>query len=333
MKTFILHIICLGLFHQVIGQTESTTIAFGSCSREDKTDQMWSEIIAENPDLFIWTGDIVYGDTHDMKTLKTKYDLQKSRDGYQKLLKQMPVIGIWDDHDYGVNDGGKYYTMKKQSKEVLLDFLDVPKSDPVFDHEGAYSTYTLGESDRRIKVILLDCRYFRDTLEHGIKNGPRYKANLNGDILGEEQWLWLEKELRSSSAAINMVVSGIQVLSAEHHYEKWDNFPKARKRLLDLIEDIQPAPTLFLTGDRHIAELSKFTSDKLDYPLFDFTASGLTHTWSEPWEERNPSRVGDLIIQKNFGIIEVNWSENKPKVTFVVKGHERAEFMRYEHQY
>jgi alkaline phosphatase D len=36
-----------------------------------------------------------------MEVLKEKYDLQKKHAGYEKLRREMPVIGVWDDHDYG----------------------------------------------------------------------------------------------------------------------------------------------------------------------------------------------------------------------------------------
>ena len=294
---------------------------------------MWREIIQEDPGLFIWTGDIVYGDTQDMQVLKKKYDQQKSHPDYQRLLQNIPVIGVWDDHDYGVNDGGKYYTKKKESKEELLDFLDVPKDNPVRDHEGAYNSYTYGQSPNKVKVILLDTRYFRDTLEKEMSPQRRYKPNTEGDILGKEQWLWFENELKGSDADLNIVISSIQVLSAEHPYEKWANFPKARKKLLDLVARVKPKPTFIVSGDRHIAELSKVDLDGLPYPLFDFTASGLTHTWRSGNEEKNKLRVGELIINKNFGVIRIDWRADGPKVTFLVKGDEGAEYMRHSYTY
>ena len=37
------------------------------------------------------------------------------------------------------------------------------------------------------------------------------EENYSGDILGEEQWAWLEDRLRGSSAAVHVLVSSIQV--------------------------------------------------------------------------------------------------------------------------
>ena len=37
------------------------------------------------------------------------------------------IVGIWDDHDYGINDGNKHFEYKDEFKELFLDFLNEPK--------------------------------------------------------------------------------------------------------------------------------------------------------------------------------------------------------------
>ncbi len=296
-----------------------TTIAFGSCSRQDNDDQLWEEVMANDPDLWIWMGDNIYGDTEDMELMQAKYEEQKSRAGYQALIKDVPVIGIWDDHDYGVNDGGKEYPLRKGSKALMLDFLDVPADDPVYSHDGAYQAYTYGERDRMIKVILLDTRYFRDTLTTDTTGQGRYIPG-QGDVLGEAQWQWLEQQLTNSVARLHLIGSSIQVIAEEHGWEKWANLPAARQRLFDLIVSTKARGVFFISGDRHIAEISSMELAGLSYPLYDFTASGLTHTWSEARFEANKHRVGDMIYKKNFGIISFDWSNKDVEITFQVRG-------------
>lgn len=36
------------------------------------------------------------------------------------------VLGVWDDHDYGVNDGGSDYPHKKLTREMFLNFVGEP---------------------------------------------------------------------------------------------------------------------------------------------------------------------------------------------------------------
>jgi alkaline phosphatase D len=83
---------------------------------------------------------------------------------------------------------------------------------------------------------------------------------------------------------------------------------------------------IIISGDRHIAEFSKIDLPGLGYPLYDFTSSGITHTWAESWVEHNPYRVGDLIIQKTFGLIRIDWSSKAPKVTLQIKGLAHANY-------
>jgi alkaline phosphatase D len=97
-----------------LGQKNTLSrIAFGSCSKDEEP-QLWKEIVQQKPQLWIWLGDNIYGDSQDSSVLRVKYKHQKSNTEYQQLIKAMPVIGTWDDHDYGVNDGGKFHSKKKK---------------------------------------------------------------------------------------------------------------------------------------------------------------------------------------------------------------------------
>jgi len=296
------------------------TIAFGSCNRQDSRQPLWQPILQHHPDLWIWLGDNIYADTHDMQAMEAMYLYQKSLPEYQALYGTTPVIGIWDDHDYGMNDGGKYYSKKDESRDLMLDFLDVPQDASVRNRKGGYSSYMFGKPGQQVKVILLDTRYFRDTLETATDGIKLYKPSEEGDILGEDQWQWLEEELANSTAQIHVIGSSIQVISAEHGYEKWANFPTARQRLFDLVASTQAKGVFFLSGDRHIGEISKYNHPGIDYPLYDITSSGLTHTWREAREEENPYRLGELVIALNFGVIEIDWEQQPVEVTFSIMG-------------
>lgn len=299
---------------------QAQRVAFGSCSRHNLENQLWTEVLAEKPTHWIWAGDNVYADTHDMSKMAAMYQQQKSRPAYQQLRNQATIYGTWDDHDYGVNDGGKYFSKKKESKEELLRFLDVPENAEVRKHEGVYQSYTSGKGNKKIKIIILDTRYFRDTLRTSSEKGRRYDINPEGDILGEDQWSWLKGELESSDAGVNIIVSSIQFIANEHGYEKWGNFPKARQRMLDLLAAVKSPFTFFISGDRHIAEVSRMEIPGLTYPLYDITSSGLTHTWSIIGSESNSARVGALIAERNFGLLDITWKKNKPKVNLKIVG-------------
>lgn len=299
-------------------------IAFGSCIHEDEPQPIWSSVLASKPDLWIWLGDMIYGDSSNPEVLEEKYNAQLNNALYRKLLSSTQVIGIWDDHDYGENDGDKNFVIKKESKELMMNFLNVPKDSDARRREGAYQSYVFGEGRSTVKVILLDARYFRDELKkNSLLAGQRYHKNETGDVLGEAQWKWLEDELSDNDAALHIIGCGIQVIPSEHNYEKWSNFPMAQKRLFDLLNSTQPNPTILLSGDRHIAELSSIQLDSLEYPLYEITSSGMTHSYEKVEQKGEPNRyrVNNILSgKKNFAVLDIDWSVSPPQVEMEIRG-------------
>ncbi len=304
-------------------------IAFGSCNEQNDPQVIWPTIAKHTPDLWIWLGDNIYGDTENMSVMAEKYAQQMSHEPYRAFISEHPIIGIWDDHDYGVNDGDKNYSMKEESKELMLDFLNVAPDAEVRDRPGAYQSYTLGPDGKQIKVILLDGRSFRDELSKGeTPTGRGYLPNPEGDILGEAQWDWLEQQLENSEAEIHLIGCGIQFIPEEHRFEKWANFPAARKRLFDLMAEHDVSQPILISGDRHIAEISRLTVEGLEQPIYEVTASGMTHSYESVGNEPNRHRVGPIIGQKNFGLMRIDWSDgDSPSIQLEVRGIEGQEYI------
>jgi alkaline phosphatase D len=277
--------------------------------------------LAVDPDVWIWLGDNIYGDSKDQEVLKAKYDKQKSNELYQKLLEKTKVFGIWDDHDFGLNDGGKEFEGKEDSKLVMFDFLDVPETNPAYHRKGTYQSYDLALKDVDIKLLLLDSRYFRD---NPIKMNGQYQPNLNGTILGEEQWTWLGEMLRNDSADVTLIGNGIQIIPEDHRYEKWANFPSERARLFDSINVSGINNVILLSGDRHLSELSKLDVEGMASPLYEITSSGLTHVYSNFQGETNKHRVGEVVAEKSFGLLEIEKDTVGLKVILKFMGDDGA---------
>ncbi|NER18549.1 alkaline phosphatase D family protein [Spongiivirga citrea] len=297
-------------------------IAFGSCNDQKRPNELWKDIIATQPDLWIWGGDNIYSDTDDPVKMKSDYDSQLLNEDYRKLVNTIPVMGTWDDHDYGKNDAGVEYVMKKESQQLFLDFLGVSKDDSIRKQEGIYTYKDFDTAKGSIRVIVLDTRYFRTTLTKGT-GGKRYQPNKPGDgtILGKTQWKWLREALDSSKADFNIIVSSIQVLSGEHGFEKWANFPAERDLLFDTIANSGAKGVVILSGDRHISEFSRRESTLLPYPLIDFTSSGLTHAYRGFKGEPNEFRVGEVVFTESFGVLRFNFDEKKVMMEMRAKGN------------
>ncbi len=283
---------------------EITRLAFGSCAKQNLEQPIWEAVLEQKPQVWIWLGDNIYGDTEDPNILAAKYGALRSKPGYAKLRGSCEVVGTWDDHDFGINNGGKEFPAKVASQKALLDFLDTPTDSSRRLQEGVYWSHKYGPKDRQVKLILLDCRYHRDDPD-----------DPNGDILGETQWAWLERQLSQSKASLHFIASGIQVIPEDHKYEKWAEFPKARQRLLDLLRSTKAKGVVFLSGDRHIAEISKMNIEGVTYPLYDITSSSLTNAWTSFSGEPNRHRVGKVFHQNNFGLIEIDWNQRVASVS------------------
>jgi alkaline phosphatase D len=289
----------------LLAQGDSTKpveqLVFVSCFKEQRPAPALQAIAELDPDVFIWMGDNVYGDTEDMEVLRAKYEVVRQHPAYARIRQSAQIIGVWDDHDYGANDAGKEYPMKAQSQQVLLDFLDVPDDSPRRTREGVYSVADFGPPGRQVKVILLDTRYFRD------------EVGSDGTMLGEAQWQWLEKTLTTSEAEVNVLVSSIQVIPSEHRWEKWENFPRERQRLMRLLARPDVPPVVILSGDRHMAEIS-VDRDRVGYSLYDITSSSLNLPLGRG-DEPNRYREGRIFRGANFGMLNIDWSRKTPVLT------------------
>lgn len=274
-----------------------TKIAFGSCNNPSLPQEMWVNIIQHKPDIWLWLGDNIYGNSRNMETLAKKYNKQLSKVPYVEFLKKVPVVGIWDDHDFGANNADKTYPMKEQSQQLFLDFIGEPLHSARRDQKGIYTSYTFGETGKQIKFILLDVRYHRD------------QPGENADILGEEQWTWLENELKQSEAQIHIIASGTQVLSDKILSERWMAYPTAIKRLFSLLKT-HAVPGLFLlSGDIHCAEMMMLSSAELPYTLYEFTSSGLTHAGWIAGARKNTYKMRNPSCTRNYGLITIQWNE------------------------
>ena len=302
---------------------ETFTIAFGSCNNQRLNNPFWEDILSLQPDVWVWGGDNIYADTNNMRKMERMYKTQKKVKSYKELTTKIPVLATWDDHDYGKNDVGVEFEMKDESQQLFLDFLDVPKNSPRRKQQGVYHSKTFKTGNGNVKVIVLDTRYFRTSLTKGT-NGKRFQPNTynKGTILGKTQWKWLTNELTNSTETFTIIVSSIQILSKEHGFEKWANFPHEVDKLFNLIKKSTNTNVILLSGDRHISEFSKTTIEGLPYPIIDFTSSGLTHAYSSFSSEENNFRIGNVVNSLSYGTLLLDLKTKK--ATFQMRGKNKS---------
>lgn len=323
------------IYLQGFTQKDISRIAFGSCGSQDNPLPVFDLVVKHQPDLFIFLGDNIYGDTKDMQVLQQKFDKLAAKPTYQNLKKNVPIIATWDDHDYGMNDVGKNYPFKAESKEIFLKFFNEPETSERRKHEGVYISYIYETHGKKLQVILLDERTFRDNLKPytgQFKSDKRYFYHLDyaphkdstKTFLGEQQWKWLENELMKP-ADIRIIGTGTQFGIEFNGYEAWANFPHEQKRLLNLIKKTKANGVVFLSGDVHYAEISVLNEPDM-YPIYDVTSSGLSSTWKFPCPNRN--RIEGPVMENHFGLLTIDWNSEIPEIKMEiwdVKDNQRIE--------
>ncbi len=296
-------------------------ILFGSCLKEAEDSPIFETILAHRPELFLFLGDNIYADTSDMAVMEAKYDVLAATPKFAELLKACPVHATWDDHDYGLNDGGAEYEGRDEAQKIFVDFWGDPADSPRRTRPGVYESRIYGGDGTRVQVIMLDTRYFRGPLKKGEKRvgGVYYpSADASVTMLGASQWEWLEQELRKP-AEVRLLVSSIQCVSEASGQETWANLPHERQRLFDLIGETRANGLIILSGDRHWAELS-VARESVPYPIYDLTSSSLNqiHPRGTPTENRYRESP-QTWHRENFGEISIEWKGEDTVVNLLVR--------------
>ena len=129
-------------------------LAFGSCIDQDRPQPIWNAIIADAPELFVFGGDNVYASTPpwSLDKLERAYARLAAAPGFAALRARVPSFAVWDDHDYGANDGGVEFAHKQASKDTFMAFWRLPSDDPRRSREGLYHAVRLGPAGRRVQI-------------------------------------------------------------------------------------------------------------------------------------------------------------------------------------
>lgn len=312
-------------------------IAFGSCADQNQPQPIWQQILNEKPDLMIMMGDNIYASLEESKNQIEQYKKLAKIPEYKKARETIPFMATWDDHDYGIKDGGADNVTKEDSRKAFWFHWPYVKDSTLLDQPGIFHSKVMGGTregrgrrarvSQSVHVIMLDTRWNRSPLRIAdvetitdAKQTPdtpppvKKKFAPNDDpkatVLGTEQWDWLEDQLREP-ADLKILVSSIQVIAEDHNFEKWGNFPKERQKLFDLISKIKPKNLIILSGDRHLASIAK-TEIKGWGTLYDVTASSFNKT--KDLTEKDATYLFDAYGKENFGLLTIDWNKRSALV-------------------
>ncbi|MCR9206261.1 MAG: alkaline phosphatase family protein, partial [Halobacteriovoraceae bacterium] len=303
-----------GSDRHVYGNTRPFKFCFGSCHFQGRPQDHWKTIAKRKPDLWLWLGYNIYGDTRDINLLEQKYSLV-TEGPYGDFRKQIPLYGIWDDHDFGEDGANREYPHKEASQKLHLDFLGVDDFDPRRQQKGIY--HTREEAGGRIKFYFLDTRYFKSP-----------EKGEDQDLLGEDQWRWLEKEIDYSRADVNIFVTPIGfLLNRLFVTEDWAEYPREKQRLLDKINSASLSGVFFMSGDKHFGAFIKrgYESNGKKVDFHEFQSSGLTHTAGKSVLRLVGKFYGkkNCVLERNFAEAQIYFEQDAIHMTWIIHSLER----------
>lgn len=280
-------------------------IALGSCAYVDEPIydrlgtpyggglEIFSSIARTRPDAMLWLGDNVYlreVDWYSRTGILARYTHSRSIPELQPLLASTHHYATWDDHDFGPNNSDRSWVHKDKSLEAFKLFWGNPTYG-VGGKPGVTTMFQWGD----VEFFLLDDRYFRSPNDRD-QTGKR-------TMLGAHQLEWIMDALTASTAPFKIVAVGGQMMSPAAVFENFATYPEERQALIDAITAEKIPGVLFLSGDRHLTELTRLEREET-YPLYDITISPLS-AGAYADGEANPASVpGTLVTQRNFALLD-----------------------------
>jgi alkaline phosphatase D len=264
-------------------------IAVASCMSDYDPSlfSIWSEVLKKNPDYLLLIGDNVYADKNEdakaqevtPERLWDRYVDVRMRLPIYFQQKLVPIHALWDDHDFGQNNGNSSFRHKSASREVFEAFWAQSfEQDNWSRGHGVGGLLGLGD----FNLYFLDARSFRS-------------QDISGEHLGSEQKKWLFTKLKEQPGP-SFLIKGDQFFGG---YHGGDSFETSHAQdFMKFNNDLAKteAPFIFLSGDRHMSEIMQFPRGLFKMPSFEITSSPIHNGVSDKADVPNPWRV---VHEKN----------------------------------
>ena len=107
---------------------QAVRFVFGSCMADyfPQAD-IWQQMVALRPDVIFLIGDNAYAKAAQRSVtpdfLWRRYAATRSSIALFRNRKLVPVVAVWDDNDYGMNDGDRSYDHKQEALSVFKAFF------------------------------------------------------------------------------------------------------------------------------------------------------------------------------------------------------------------
>ena len=319
-------------------------IAIVSCADDSAStsDQanIWNRISENKPDVIFAIGDNVYADFQKgiflgqatPEKLWERYAETRLSVPLYRMKHLIPVYAIWDDHDYGTNDGGDAYLYREESKQIFQAFWPQPEESSLVERGPGLSFLWEAFGQR---FVFLDGRSYRSPNRrpaicqkqpsHSMcskEMPPAMSAEKETQLgWGQESWL---SQIASRSAGFIWLIKGDQFFGAYHPFESYEgSHPHAFKRFVSTIRQ-SPAKFVFVSGDRHLSELMKIDSKQFGYETVEITSSPVhAKTYPPGWDIfPNPRQIAYASQTHNFVLVSASSTGRELELDIEAKNSE-----------
>ncbi|MGB0455134.1 MAG: alkaline phosphatase D family protein [Bacteriovoracaceae bacterium] len=295
-------------FNTINAKGNSLKFAVASCMSDEYPEAqeiMWNGVLKSNPEAIFLIGDNVYADRVKGEAIREgvgEATLWERYADHRNLLsvffssKLIPIYAVWDDHDYGINNGDRYFVHKAEAHFVFDSFYSQKSNTLLKEAHGVGSHLKI----RGQNFYFLDNRSFRDPAE-----------DKSGGHFGDEQEKWLFSSLKKNRET-SWLISGDQFFGAYHRFESYEG--QHGKSFDNFLSNIKKTKrrVFFLSGDRHSSELMKIEKEKLGFETYELTTSPI-HSKVYPGGFKkfsNPRQIVGVDDQVNYAIVT---SQTLPK--------------------
>lgn len=290
---------------------------------------MWSHVLAQKPDFIFAIGDNVYADVEGGKyqgdatpdLLWRRYVQTRSNLLLFRAKNLIPVVALWDDHDYGQNDGDRRYSQQRSSLQIFKSFFpqDVER-ELFYGGPGAASAFGFGEQ----RFYFLDGRSFRspnkdpqicatkkdkkqcEKRPHKDRGRDRLATREPETHFGQQQDQWLTRLLEQGGSDVAWLITGDQWFGAYSPFESFEsNQPNDFKKFMARLKE-RDARVAFISGDRHASEISKIEKSLLGYETIEVVSSPIhAKVYPSNWNDfPNPRQIAATAEAFNYVLID-----------------------------
>ena len=277
------------------------TAAFIACVNKD-TKPVWQEIDKLPVDALVLAGDTPYIDVSELNVIRSKHRAFLQTPELAQIGKDTSVLGNWDDHDFGVNNGnGKSF--EEHKAKTRKGFLEYRAHDQQGDGKGGGIYHKTDHGP--IEIFHLDPRWYSMT-------APSTVDPTQPTCFGKDQWQWIKDSLKASKAPFKVLSMGA-IWQDKRSWETDDMFTYWYERddLLDFIKKEKITGVVLHGGDIHCSRYLMHPQ-RIGYDLHDFIMSPGHNKVIPSLNVFHPSLEWSLVKGNQFLLMRADTTKADP---------------------